>query len=172
MPNYDIKEKKIEALSENIASCQCVVVGEYRGMTAQEMDLLRKKSREQKVYIKICKNTLAKRALNGTQFECLQDVLKGPVMLALALNEPGDAAKLINSVMKSVDVLKVKGISLGDTVLGPDQLKAIANMPNREQALAMLMGTMQAPLTKLAQTMQQTYSKFAYALNAIKETKS
>ena len=172
MPNYELKAEQIDALSEKVSNASCVVVGDYRGMTADQMDSLRKLSRSENVHIKILKNTLAKRALNGTQFSCLDDVLKGPVMLALAFEEPGSAAKLIKRVMKDVDVLSVKGLSLGDTLLGPEQLTAIAELPNREQALSMLLGTLKAPTTKLAQTLQQTYTKLAYALNAYIDTKA
>ena len=111
MPNYELKAEQIDALSEKVSNASCVVVGDYRGMTADQMDSLRKLSRSN-VHIKILKNTLAKRALNGTQFSCLDDVLKGPVMLALAFEEPGSAAKLIKRVMKDVDVLSVKGCHL------------------------------------------------------------
>ena len=172
MSNYELKAAKVSEFQDELKDALCVVVTDYRGITGEQMYELRKASRSQNVHIKILKNTLAKRALNGTPFSCLDEVMSGPVMLALSFEEPGSAAKLIKQYMKDVDVLSVKGLSLGDHLLGPDQLNVVATLPNKEQALSMLLGTLKAPTTKLAQTLQQTYSKLAYSLNALIDTKA
>ena len=99
----------------------------------------------------------------------MNEVLSGPTIIGCAIDEPGAAAKLLSDFAKDNDMLKLKGVSLGDTLLGPEQIKTVATLPNREQALSMLLGTLQAPVTKLAQTLNQTYTKFAYALVALKD---
>ena len=169
MPNYDLKNEKIEELNQKANEAMSIVVGEYRGLSVEDMCELRKKSRESGVFLKIYKNTLAKRALKGTKFECVNEVLSGPTIIGCAIDEPGAAAKLLSDYAKENETLKLKGVSLGDTLLGPEQVKTVAELPNREQALSMLLGTLQAPVTKLAQTLNQTYSKFAYALVALKD---
>tara|TARA_X000000950_G_C13595331_1_gene529086 strand:- start:34 stop:552 length:519 start_codon:yes stop_codon:yes gene_type:complete len=169
MPNYDLKNKKIEELNQKANEAMSIVIGEYRGLSVEDMCELRKKSRESGVFLKIYKNTLAKRALKGTKFECVNEVLSGPTIIGCAIDEPGAAAKLLSDYAKENETLKLKGVSLGDTLLGPEQVKTVAELPNREQALSMLLGTLQAPVTKLAQTLNQTYSKFAYALVALKD---
>ena len=169
MPNYDLKTKKIEELNQKANEALSIVVGEYRGLTVDEMCELRKKSRENGVFLKVYKNTLAKKALKDTKFECVNEVLSGPTIIGCAIDEPGAAAKLLSDFAKDNDMLKLKGVSLGDTLLGPEQIKTVATLPNREQALSMLLGTLQAPVTKLAQTLNQTYTKFAYALVALKD---
>jgi large subunit ribosomal protein L10 len=169
MPNYDLKNEKIEELNQKANEAMSIVIGEYRGLSVEDMCELRKKSRESGVFLKIYKNTLAKRALKGTKFECVNEVLSGPTIIGCAIDEPGAAAKLLSDYAKENETLKLKGVSLGDTLLGPEQVKTVAELPNREQALSMLLGTLQAPVTKLAQTLNQTYSKFAYALVALKD---
>lgn len=172
MPNYDLKTKDIKELNEKANEALSMVIGEYRGLSVDEMCDLRKRSRASGVFLKVYKNTLAKRALKDTKFECVTEVLSGPTIIGCAIDEPGAAAKLLSDFAKENDTLKLKGVSLGDTLLGPEQIKRVATLPNREQALSMLLGTLQAPVTKLAQTLTQTYSKFGYALVAIKEKSS
>jgi large subunit ribosomal protein L10 len=169
MPNYTLKAKAVDELSQLANEAMSMVLAEYRDLNAEQLCSLRAESRKQGVVLKVYKNTLAKRALKGTKFECINDALVGPIMLGCSMDAPGAAAKLLQDFAKKNQELKIMGVSLGDQFMGPEHIKRVAALPNREQALSILLGTLQAPVVKLAQGFTQTYAKFGYALVALKD---
>jgi large subunit ribosomal protein L10 len=128
------------------------VVAEYRGLSVAEMTELRKEARSAGVYMRVVKNTLARRAVEGTEFECMQDTLKGPILLAFAKDDPGAAARVIKDFAKGHNALQAVSLSAGGQLLPATDLKRLADLPTLDQARAMLLGVMMAPMTKLVRT--------------------
>ncbi len=121
--------------------------------------------------MRVVKNTLARMTVAGTSFECLGPVLKGPLVLAFSKDDPGAAARVIKAFSKDHDKLVTKAVSLGGQLLGAKSLDQVASLPTREQALAMLMGVMKAPIQKLVGTLQATPSKLVRTLAAVRDQK-
>jgi len=169
--NLESKKALVAEVSEVASSAQSVVAAEYRGLTVAQMTDLRSKARAQGVYMRVVKNTLARKALAGTSFECIGPSLKGPLVLAFSRNDPGAAARVIKAFAKDNDKLVATGVSLGGTLLPGKDLDKVANLPTREQALAILMGTMKAPIQKLAGTLAATPSKLVRTLAAVRDQK-
>jgi len=138
--NLDGKKVLVSEVSAVAATAQSVVAAEYRGLTVAQMSDLRSKARVAGVYVRVVKNTLARKALAGTQFECIGPTLKGPLVLAFSKDDPGAAARVIKAFAKDHDKLKPTGIALGGQLLPGKDLDKVANLPTRDQALSMLMG--------------------------------
>ena len=147
------------------------VVAEYRGLSAGKFDILRTKARENGVYLHVVKNTLARRAVEGTDFECLTAVLTGPLVLGISLEDPGAVGRVIKDFAKENDKLVVKAIAVGGTLYGAKDIERLASLPTKEQALAMLAGTLLAPVTKLAATLAEPAAKVARAVKAVADSK-
>ncbi len=165
------KQAVVAEVADVAASALSVVAAEYRGIGVSELTDLRAKARQQGVYLRVVKNTLARRALEGTEFECIRDQLTGPLMLAFSQEDPGAAARLVDEFIKGNDVLKPKIIAIGGKVLDISELKRLASLPNREQALAMLLAVLRAPLDKLARTLNEVPGKLVRTVAAVKEQK-
>ena len=142
------------------------VAAEYRGLSVAEMTELRKEARNAGVYMRVVKNTLARRAVEGTEFECMQDTLKGPILLAFAKDDPGAAARVIKNFAKEHDALQAVSLSAGGQLLPASDLEALADLPTLDQARAMLLGVMMAPMTKLARTLAEPSAMLARTLSA------
>jgi len=142
------------------------VVAEYRGLSVAEMTELRKEARNAGVYMRVVKNTLARRAVEGTEFECMQDSLKGPILLAFAKDDPGAAARVIKDFAKGHDALQAVSLSVGGSVLPATDLNKLANLPTLDQARAMLLGVMVAPMSKLVRTLAEPSAMLARTLSA------
>ena len=142
------------------------VAAEYRGLSVAEMTELRKEARNAGVYMRVVKNTLARRAVEGTEFECMQETLKGPILLAFALDDPGAAARVIKNVAKGHDALQAVSLSAGGQLLPASDLGTLADLPTLDQARAMLLGVMMAPMTKLARTLAEPSAMLARTLSA------
>jgi len=142
------------------------VAAEYRGLSVAEMTELRKEARNAGVYMRVVKNTLARRAVEGTEFECMQDTLKGPILLAFAKEDPGAAARVIKNFAKEHDALQAVSLSAGGQLLPASDLAALADLPTLDQARAMLLGVMMAPMTKLARTLAEPSAMLARTLSA------
>ena len=170
-----LEEKKqiVSEVAEVAASAHSAVVAEYRGLTVGQMTSLRKQARESGVYLRVVKNNLAKIAVKGTEFECIQDGLVGPLMLAFSQEDPGSAARLIKDFIKDKanDKLAVKFVSVGGQMLPAAELDRLSKLPTRDQALAMLAGTFRAPLDKFARTINEVPGKFVRTLAAIRDQK-
>ena len=142
------------------------VAAEYRGLSVAEMTELRKQARNAGVYMRVVKNTLARRAVEGTEFECMQDTLKGPLLLAFAKDDPGAAARVIKDFAKGHDALQAVSLSAGGQLLPATDLNKLAALPTLDQARAMLLGVMIAPMSKLVRTLAEPSGMLARTLNA------
>ena len=142
------------------------VAAEYRGLTVAEMTALRKEARNAGVYMRVVKNTLARRAVEGTEFECMQDTLKGPILLAFAKDDPGAAARVIKNFAKEHGALQAVSLSAGGQLLPASDLATLAELPTLDQARAILLGVMMAPMTKLVRTLAEPSAMLARTLNA------
>lgn len=168
-----LEDKKaiVDDVNEIASSALSAVLADYRGLTVSQMTELRKLAREQSVYLRVVRNTLARRAVEGTEFECLKDSLVGPTIMALSIEDPGAAARLIKDFAKEHEQLEVKALAVGGEVMGPEDIDRLAKLPTRDQALGQLAGVLQAPITKLAQTLNDAPGQFARVISAVKDQK-
>jgi large subunit ribosomal protein L10 len=169
--NLEDKKALVAEVAEVAAKAQSVVAAEYRGLTVSQMTDLRAKARKQGVYVRVVKNTLARKALAGTSFEAVGPKLKGPLVLAFSKDDPGAAARVVKDFAKANDKLVATLVSLGGQVLPPKDLDAVASLPTREQALSMLLGTLKAPSQKLVSTIAAVPSKLVRTLAAVRDQK-
>jgi len=165
------KKALVEEVAVVAAKAQSVVAAEYRGLTVAQMTELRAKARAQGVYVRVVKNTLARRALAGTSFEPIGPSLKGPLVLAFSRDDPGAAARVVKDFARANDKLVATLVSLGGQVLPGKDLEKVASLPTREQALAMLLGVLKAPIEKLVRTLAEPQAKLVRTLAAIRERK-
>lgn len=168
-----LEQKKaiISEVSQVAADAHSAIAAEYRGLTVSELTELRAKARESGVYLKVVKNTLAKRALEGTQYECMRDGLVGPLLLAFSQEDPGSAARLIKDFTKQNSLLAVKMISIGGELLDASQLTKLSSLPNKEQAISLLMAVMKAPIEKFVRTLNEPHAKLVRTIAAIRDQK-
>ena len=168
--NLEGKKEVVAEVSAKIATAQAVVLAEYRGISVEDITNLRKQARASGVYLRVLKNTLARRAVQGTPFEKLGDQMVGPLAYGIS-EDPVNAAKVLAAYAKGNEKLVIKGGSLPNQVLSAKEIGALATMPSREQLLASLMGTMNAPITKFVQTLNEVPSKFVRTLAAVRDAK-
>jgi large subunit ribosomal protein L10 len=165
------KQTLVAEVAAVAAKAQSVVAAQYRGLTVAQMTELRSKARSQGVYMRVVKNTLARRAIAGTAFEPIGPALKGPLVLAFSKDDPGAAARVVKDFGKAHDKLIATLVSLGGSVLPAKDIDKVASLPTREQALAMLLGVLKAPLEKLVRTLAEPQAKLARTLAAIRDRK-
>ena len=165
------KKALVAEVAEVAAKAQSVVAAEYRGLTVGQMTELRAKARKQGVYMRVVKNTLARKALAGTSFEAVGPKLKGPLVLAFSKDDPGAAARVVKDFAKAHEKLVAKLVSLGGQVLPGAELEKVASLPTREQALSMLLGVMKAPIQKFVGTLAAPGSKLVRTLAAVRDQK-
>ena len=165
------KKALVAEVAEVAAKAQSVVAAEYRGLTVGQMTELRAKARKQGVYMRVVKNTLARKALAGTSFESVGPKLKGPVVLAFSKDDPGAAARVVKDFAKGHDKLVATLVALGGQVLPAGELDRVASLPTREQALSMLLGVLKAPMSKLVRTLAEPPAKLARTLAAVRDQK-
>ncbi|HXR52384.1 MAG TPA: 50S ribosomal protein L10 [Steroidobacteraceae bacterium] len=169
--NLEGKKALVEEVSAVAAKALSVVAAEYRGLTVTQMTDLRSKARASGVYMRVVKNTLARKALAGTAFESMGAVLKGPLVLAFSKNDPGAAARVIKDFAKANDKLVTTNLSIGGAVLPAKDLDKVASLPTKEQALSQLLGVIKAPIQKLVATIQAPQIKFVRTVVAIRDQK-
>jgi len=169
--NLEGKKALVAEVAEVAARAQSVVAAEYRGLTVGQMTELRAKARRQGVYMRVVKNTLARKALAGTSFESVGPKLKGPLVLAFSKDDPGAAARVVKDFAKANEKLVATLVSLGGQVLSAAELERVASLPTREQALSMLLGVLKAPIVKLVRTLAEPPAKLARTLAAIRDQK-
>lgn len=167
----DDKKALVAEVNEVAQRAHSAVAAEYRGLSAGKFDILRTKARENGVYLHVVKNTLATRAVEGTAFECLTPALVGPLVLGFSLEDPGAVGRVIKDFAKENEKLVVKAIAVGGTLYGAKEIDRLASLPTREQALAMLAGTLKAPVAKLARTLNEAPAKVARAIQAVADSK-
>ncbi len=165
------KKALVAEMAEVAGKAHSVVAAEYRGLTVAQMTELRAKARSAGVYLRVVKNTLARRALAGTSFEPIGPSLKGPLVLAFSRDDPGAAARVVKDFCKANDKLVATLVSLGGQVLPGKDLEKVASLPTREQALAMLLGVLKAPIEKLVRTLAEPQAKLARTLAAVRDSK-
>ena len=169
--NLEGKKALVAEVAKVAAQAQSVVAAEYRGLTVGQMTELRAKARRQGVYMRVVKNTLARKALAGTSFESVGPRLKGPVVLAFSKDDPGAAARVVKDFAKGHDKLVATLVALGGQVLPAGELDRVASLPTREQALSMLLGVLKAPMSKLVRTLAEPPAKLARTLAAVRDQK-
>ena len=169
--NLEGKKALVAEVAAVASKAQSVVAAEYRGLTVGQMTELRAKARKQGVYMRVVKNTLARKALAGTSFEALGPRLKGPLVLAFSKDDPGAAARVVKDFAKGNEKLVATLVSLGGQVLPAGELEKVASLPTREQALSMLLGVLKAPIQKLVGTLAAPASQLARTLAAVREQK-
>ena len=165
------KQQIVAEVNEVAASALSAVVADYRGLTVAEMTEMRVKARESGVYLRVVRNTLAKRAVEGTEYACLDETLVGPSLLAFSTEDPGSAARLLKDYAKQHDALEVKALAIGGELIAADQIDRVAKLPTLDEARAMLMSVMLAPVTKLARTINEVPGKLVRTVAAIKAQK-
>ena len=165
------KKAIVAEVNEAASGALSVVLADYRGVDSGDMTALRAKAREQNVYLRVVRNTLAKRAVQGTDFECVSEVLAGPTLFAFSMEDPGAAARLLKDFSKENDNFEIKALAVGGELLGGEQIDRLAKLPTREEALSQLAGTIQAPITKLARTFNEVPTKVTRAVAAVRDQK-
>ncbi|MGH1542320.1 MAG: 50S ribosomal protein L10 [Arenicella sp.] len=168
--NLEQKKQVVESVSAVMQESQAAIVAEYRGMTVEQMSQFRRDAHDNGVFLRIVKNTLLKRAAVGSSFECLNDHFVGPLVFA-ASDDPVAVAKVVDKFQKEIDALNIKAGAMSGNLLSSEDITALAKLPSREELLAKLMGTMQAPVAKFAQTLNEVPGKFVRTLAAVRDAK-
>lgn len=159
------KKQFVEEVNAVAGSSLSAVAAEYRGLSVAEMTALRKEARNAGIYLRVVKNTLARRAVEGTEFECMKDTLRGPILLAFGKDDPGAAARVIQDFAKNHAALKAVSLSAGGRLLPAADLGKLATLPTLDEARAMLLGVFTAPMTKLARTLAEPSAMLARTLS-------
>jgi large subunit ribosomal protein L10 len=168
--NIEGKKEVVAEVSERLKKAQAVVLAEYRGLPVEDITVLRSQARASGVYLRVLKNTLARRAVQGTPFEKLSDQMVGPLAYGIS-DDPVAAAKVLHAYAKTNEKLVIKGGAMPGQVMSAKEVGQLATMPGREELLATLLGTMQAPIAKFVQTLNEVPGKFVRTLAAVRDQK-
>ena len=168
--NLDEKKAVVAEIGTEVATAQAIIVAEYRGLEVGQMTALRAKARTAGVYFRVLKNTLARRAVAETPFADLAQHMVGPLAYGIS-NDPVAVAKVLNDFAKGNDKFVIKAGAMANHVMTSKEVAALANLPSREELLAKLLGTMQAPITKFVQTLNEVPTKFVRGLAAVRDQK-
>lgn len=166
--NLERKQEIVAEVAAEVANAQAIILAEYRGLEAGDMTELRAKARGAGVYFRVLKNTLARRAVADTPFAPLAEKMKGPLAFAISA-DPVAAAKVIHEFAKGKETFTIKGGAMPNAVMGPKEVGQLATMPSREELLAKLLGTMQAPVATFVRTLNEVPSRFVRTLAAIRD---
>ena len=166
------KKAVVEEVSAVASKAISAVVADYRGLTVNQMTQLRAAARKADVYLRVVPNTLTRRAFEKTDFSCLSDLLVGPLFVALSMQAPGDAARLLKEFSKTYEKLEIKALSVSGKLYGVEHLDAVASLPTRNEAIAKLMYVMKAPIEKLVRTLAEPHAKLVRTVAAIKDQKA
>jgi len=169
-----IESKKaiVAEVADVAANAHSVVAALYQGIEANDMTALRKLARSENVYLRVVKNSLAKKAVLSTDFECITDELTGSLILAFSMEDPGAAGRVISDFMKENDKLQVKIVSIGGKLLSPNDITLLAKMPTKDQSISMLMSVMKAPISQFVRTMAEPHAKLVRTIAAVKDQKA
>ncbi len=168
---YTEKQAVVAEVAEVANNALSAVAAEYRGLSVSQLTELRSKARSSGVYVRVVKNSLARRAVEGTEFECMQGHMSGPLMLAFSKEDPGSAARLFRDFAKENDQLKITLGAVGGETIDAADIGKLANLPTRDEGISMLMSVMQAPITKFVQTLNEVPSKFVRTVDAVRASK-
>jgi len=169
--NLEGKKAVVAEVAEIASTAHSAIAAEYRGLTVTDMTALRDAAREQYVQIRVIRNTLARRAVEGTDFACMQDGMIGPLVYGFSMEDPGAVARVMSEFSKENDQFEVKMVSLGGDLLPAGEIDRLAKMPTMDQAIAILMGTMKAPVEKLVRTLVAPTSKMVLTVAAVRDAK-
>lgn len=169
--NFEQKKEVVAELAEVARGAASLVAAEYRGLTVAQLTDLRKKAREGGVYLKVVKNTLVRRAVSGTEFECVSESLTGPLMYAFSQEDPGAAGRLAKDYAKSNDKFIPKIVAIGGQMYGASELERLASLPTREEALATLLSMLSQPASMLVRTLAEPASMLARTVNGVAQQK-
>jgi len=164
------KQAMVSEVAAKLQGAQSVIVAEYRGLNVERVTQLRSKARKSGVWLRVLKNTLARRAVKGTPFEKLSDQMVGPLMYGIS-QDPVAGAKVLSEFAKENELFVIKAGAMPNAVMSAQDIKALSQLPSREELIAKLLGTMQAPVTKLVRTMNEVPSKFVRTLAAYRDSK-
>lgn len=164
------KQAVVTEISGVVAKASVIVVAEYRGLEVGNITVLRRQARESGVYLRVLKNSLARRAVEGTPFALLADKMVGPLIYGIS-TDPVAAAKVLNGFAKDNDKLVIKAGAMANYLMDVNGVKALATMPSREELLSTLLGTMQAPITQFVRTLNEVPTKFVRGLAAVRDAK-
>ena len=163
------KQAVVAEVAAVAAAAPALIAAEYSGLNVAEMTALRRSARDAGIYLRVVRNTLARRAFEGTQFDCMRSTLTGPLLLAFSNDEPGSAAKVIRDFAKENGKLVVRLISLDGRLLDSTEIESVANLPSLDQARSMLLGLLQAPLGKFLHVLSEPEAKLLRLLDARRE---
>jgi large subunit ribosomal protein L10 len=164
------KQATVSEVAAKLAGAQAVIVAEYRGLNVDRVTQLRVRARKSGLYLRVLKNTLARRAVQGTPFEKLTEQMSGPLMYGIAA-DPIAGAKVLSEFAKENELFVIRGGAMPNAVMSAKEIKALALLPSRDELLAKLVGTLQAPLAKLVRTMNEVPGKFVRTLAAYRDSK-
>ena len=165
------KEAVVAEVADVASSAHSAVAAEYRGSTVTDLTALRAKARSSGVYLRVVKNSLARRAVEGTEFECMQEGMSGPLIFAFSQEDPGSAARLLRDFAKENDNLVVTMAAVGGQKLDANEIGKLANLPTRDEAISMLMSVMQAPVAKFVRTLNEVPGKLVRTVDAVRASK-
>ena len=165
------KQAMVSEVSAQLKGAQAVIVAEYRGLDVEHITQLRAKARKSGLYLRVLKNTLARRAVQGTPFEKLSEQMSGPLMYGIAA-DPVAGAKVLSEFAKENELFVIRGGAMPNAVMSAKEIKALALLPSRQELLAKLVGTLQAPIAKLVRTMNEVPARFVRTLAAVRDAKS
>ena len=168
-----IEQKKavVAEVADAANKALAAVAAEYRGLTVEEMTQLRAKAREDGVFLKVAKNTLVHRAVEGTEYECMQGSLTGPLLFAFSMEDPGAAARLVKDYSKDHEHLIAKLVAVGGELYDASELERLSSLPTYDQGIAMLMGVMKAPIEKFVRTLAEPHTKMVRTVAAVRDMK-
>ncbi|MFQ5756530.1 MAG: 50S ribosomal protein L10 [Acidiferrobacterales bacterium] len=170
--SLSLEQKKVlvEKVSAALVGAQAAALAEYRGLTVAQMSALRRSARRSNVFLAVVKNNLARRAVEGSQFECLKEEFSGPLALAVGA-DPIAVAKVLSDFAKDNEDLRIKAAAVDGALMSSTQFDALAELPGREQLLAMLLSTMTAPIQTFVRVLNEVPSKFVRTLVAVRDSK-
>jgi len=169
--NLEDKKVIVAEVNETAGNALSLVIADARGVNVTDMTALRAQAREQNVNLRVVRNTLAKRAFEGTEFECVSDMLTGPSLFGFSMEDPGAAARLFKDFAKANDDFEVKALSVSGQLLDKGQIDVLANLPTMEQALGLLASVTLAPVTKLVRTFNEVPTKVTRVVAAVRDQK-
>ena len=168
--NLEEKQAAVAEISAQVAQAQAIVVAEYRGLGVAQMTDLRKQARGSGIYLRVLKNTLARRAVAETPFAGLAEKMVGPLAYGIS-SDPVKVAKVLHEFSRGNDKFVIKAGAMANFVMSPKDVASLATMPSRIELIAKLMGTMQAPIATFVRTLNEVPTKFARALAAVRDQK-
>lgn len=169
--NFEQKKVVVADVAKVAARSPVMIAVEHTGMTVADMTRLRRQAHQADVYLRVVKKNLLRRAVAGTGFECTQDSLRGPLVVAFSGAEPNSAARVLRDFRKATPKLEVRVVAVSGRLLGPGDLDRVASLPTRDEAIARLMGTIKAPITKLVRTLAAPHTKLLLTLVALRDQK-